>query len=122
MRMHNKLFITDIACTNDPTQLMHDYIELFSIPILIDNNGEVYGTNGLQNMPVPTIGIKRFFEHPKSGCGLIDYCKNCKLDPFDEGICSKEPWLQCKKEVSCPLAIYFKGFGVENKQFVLKHF
>ena len=116
-RQSNKLFISDAFESKDPKEYFKMLIELFDIPMLIDENKNYYGKPGTQLMPVPDAFLAILTEQQCGGCSLQDFCKESGLDCFDSIICTEHPWEQCYSESICPIAAYFIGFGISDRNF-----
>ena len=68
-------------------------------------------------MPVPDAFLAILTEQQGGGCSLQDFCKESGLDCFESIICTEHPWEQCYSESICPIAAYFIGFGISDRNF-----
>lgn len=85
--------------------------------MFIDGNDDYYGTDGVQNIPVADAVLSILIDRNISGCSLQQYCQKSNLLNYDRNICSNAPWKQCKKEIPCPVAVYFKCYGVDKLNY-----
>ena len=118
-RCANKLFISEAFDAEDKIEYFKRLINLFDIPILIDGNGDYYGKLGVQNMPVAD-AVLNILMGRSEGCQLKEFCKKSKMPNYDEEVCTNSPWLQCEKKELCPVAVYFRGYGVDNIKYERK--
>ncbi len=118
-RNAKKLFISDAFSVDDKMAYFMWLINLFDIPILIDGKNDYYGKPGVQNMPVADAVLSILMDR-STECQLRDLCKSSKMPNYDEEICINSPWLQCEREKLCPIAVYFKGYGVDKLEFEKK--
>lgn len=117
-RSKELFFISDIFMCKNPVEKLKEWILSLPRPIYKDIKSEVqYGElNQLSMMQVP-VAIFKYFRVPNKGCELIDFCKHSKLENVDDVECKQKPWVQCKKDTLCPLALYLWFFGLDTKKF-----
>lgn len=116
-RKRNKLFISDAFKHPDSKQYFKYLIALFDIPMLIDGNGNRYGKEGTQNIPVADAFLSLLTIESDMGCGLQSFCLESKLECYEKNMCTHYPWRQCDSNEFCPIAVYFKGYGLDKKQY-----
>ncbi len=46
----------------------------------------------------------------ETGCGLINVCKNCCANVFDDYVCANEPWKQSLKKEHCPYGFIWSRY------------
>ncbi|MBE5912267.1 hypothetical protein [Pseudobutyrivibrio sp.] len=116
-RISNKLFIADTFDSPDCTEYFRRLIDLFGLPILIDGNDDYYGMEGTQYIPVADAVLNILTEKLGEGCSLQELCKKSKIGSYEKYRCTNEPWEQCKENEICPVAMYFKGYGIDYKKY-----
>jgi len=120
VRKADNFFISSILMDSLPLDRFKTWMDRFPLPLFIDNQNEHLGLfEELAIIPVP-YAILDFFERPSKGCGLLDYCKYSNIKNLEESNCKNAPWKQCQKRELCPLALYFKAFGLDKKIFDVK--
>lgn len=116
-RKKNHLFITNMFFEKDPLNCIKTWMEYFPTPMFFDKKKQLYGNNDeIIKLLIP-LALLEYFEYPKNGCSLFEYCKDSKMKNANEDVCKKEPWKQCLNNEICPLAWYFVRFDLENKKF-----
>lgn len=85
--------------------------------MLIDGNGNRYGKEGTQNIPVADAFLSLLTKESDKGCGLKSFCLESKLECYDKNLCTHFPWRQCDGNEFCPITVYFKGYGLDKKQY-----
>ena len=116
-RRANPFFISDIFQNKAPKEYFKSLICKFELPMLIDNTGTCYGKDGTQNIPVADAVYSLLAGKSPNGCKLQPLCKDCGIEMYDQSICTKAPWRQCKGKSLCPVAVYFKGFCIDSKVY-----
>lgn len=119
-RQNNKLFISDAFKRSDPKEYFKHLINQFDIPMLIDGNGDHYGKEGVQNIPIADAFLSLLTEPSGEGCSLQSFCMESKLECFDKNICTFSPWRHSEGNELCPIAVYFKGYGLDKKNYKWK--
>ena len=120
-RAGRALFISDVFGQSNPTYYFQQLIDLMPFPMIIDGNGDFYGSEGMQNLPVAQSVLSLLLDRSDVGCALKEYCKKSKLENYDEWMCTESPWSQCKKEGVCPLAVYFLGYRVDKLNYTWRY-
>ena len=116
-RKSKPLFISDVFLCEDCTLYFKQLIRLFDIPMLIDGKDDYYGKQGVQNIPVADAVLSILCKETGEGCKLQLFCKKSGISCYDELRCTVAPWENCKCEGLCPVAEYFKGYGIDKKAF-----
>lgn len=116
-RKGQPLFISDAFLSEAPTLYFEHLIDLFDIPMLIDGKNDYYGKPGVQNIPVADAVLSILTEETNEGCKLKKFCKRSSISCYDEFRCTEAPWENCKCEGLCPVAVYFIGYGIDDKNF-----
>ena len=111
------LFISDAFSSEDHTLYFKQLISLFDIPMLIDGKDDYYGKPEIQNMPVADAVLSILTEETEEGCKLQMLCKKSGIPCYNEQRCTEAPWENCRCEGLCPVAVYFRGYGIDNKTF-----
>ncbi len=108
------LFITKAFDAKDANNYFRYLISRMPFPVIIDKLGDYYGPEGAQNMPVADAVIDILTNRQTEGCKLQNFCKKSKIENFEKEVCTRKPWMQCKKNGACPVAIYFIGYSVDD--------
>lgn len=118
-RKVENMFISDAFFSDDPKEYFKGLIGKIEFPMIIDGQGDLYGSDEIQNLLVADAVLDILLrDYKKSGCKLQECCKKCGIKSYDKDICTHKPWEQCNnKEYLCPVATYFIGYGVENKKY-----
>lgn len=120
LRNQNRLFITDVLLCENFMDFVNKYIKKIAMPLLVDSKGAMYSEADLQYIPVP-MAVLEFFAHPEYGCCLRRFGIKCDSCNFDEHVCFKKPWLQCKhKQELCPFAAYLRHYKLDDVTFIIK--
>lgn len=94
-------------------------MNIFEIPMIIDKNNEIYGSNKDNSCMVVPIALEELFTKGNSfECYLYNFCKVRKNELLCEN-CLDSPWEQAKKKKLCPLGLYWYHYSMEGKS--LKH-
>ena len=85
--------------------------------MLIDGNDDYYGKLGVQNIPVADAVLSILMDEKEAGCCLQTLCRKSGIACYDKNRCTDAPWENCKFDEICPVAMYFRGFGVDGKKY-----
>lgn len=102
---------------SNPKEYFQELISLFAFPMIIDRNGEHYGQNGMQNLPVADAVMDIFLSPERKGCKLQEFCRKSGIVNYDRNVCTHASWEQCKNEYLCPVAVYFLGYSIDMKKY-----
>lgn len=121
-RRQYKHFLSDAFDYTDNKAYFKYLINLFGIPMFVDGKDDCYGKPGTQNIPVADAVLSFLSRNTNGkGCELQTFCKKSRMHCYDPDICSNAPWEQCKSSEICPLAMYLKGYGIDNKKYKWKN-
>ena len=117
-RKQYKLFLSDAFDYSDSKSYFKYMINLFDIPMFVDGKDDYYGKPGTQNIPVADAVLSLLSRNIHGrGCELKTLCMKSHLHCYKLEKCTNAPWEQCKSLNACPLAMYLKGYGIDNKKY-----
>lgn len=117
-RIQSSNFITNIALQaneSDISQYIMKLIGIFKLPIINDQNNNVYNEqNDLGLLLVPIALLELFTKSSSKKCYMYDFCKKQKINKISN-YCLESPWKQVEDNELCPLAMYWYHYSLEGK-------
>ena len=114
-RDKNKLFISEIMESNDAVKVFHLWMQYFGMPILCDQNNEIFAGSDLAAMVGPFALYNFFMRRDGNSCDIEAMCKTQGIKNYDSNVCTICPWQQAEKDELCLFGMYWHMYSLTGK-------
>lgn len=114
-RLKNKFFIARLLESASPIIEINKFMHYFGVPILCDNDNNVFSTDDSSVVLAPLALYNFFMNRKDNSCALEPICCNQKAANYDKNICINKPWEQANKDSLCQFGLYWYHRALNGK-------